>query len=306
MKRTSIFLLGIVLFSCHVFAQMSEPVPPYSFSHSVTSNIQTITMPKVNVDSLLEQDRISGKNVPYHFGYAFDRSYEFHQYGTWTDLPDGGKLWRLRVKSPGAYAISFAYDKFWLPKGATFHIYNQDKSMVIGAFTSKNNKPWGTFATTVVKGEEVTLEYYEPSDASKPGELQISKVNHAYKNPFPLPAGLQKPFSLDPWFGDSGGCNNNANCPTFDSWQEENHSVAAIEMGTDRCSGAMINNANQDYTPYLLTGKHCIDDSHVSPHSWIFHFNYESSSCSNPSSPPNSDQIEGAEIRAYNDQTDFF
>ena len=28
MKRTSIFLFGIVLFSCHVFAQLSEPVPP--------------------------------------------------------------------------------------------------------------------------------------------------------------------------------------------------------------------------------------------------------------------------------------
>jgi lysyl endopeptidase len=59
----------------------------------------------------------------------------------------------LKLHSPSAYSINLIYDEFYLPPGATFFIYNQDKTEVIGAFTDFNNKEHGKFSTSpIVRG----------------------------------------------------------------------------------------------------------------------------------------------------------
>ena len=76
-----------------------------------------------------------GLQTPTSKGYGFDVSYSLENSGTWEELIDGGKLWRLKIKSQDACSINLIYDKFCLPEGANFFIYNNDKSMVIGTFT---------------------------------------------------------------------------------------------------------------------------------------------------------------------------
>ena len=284
-----------------VFSQISEPIPPYSFQYTVPGKIQTINMPPLKVDSLLMQDKQQDRVRPYRFGYEFDVSYDNFNVGTWMDLPNGGKLWRLRIVSPGAYSINLIYKKFWLPKGATFHIYNQDKSMVLGAFTSRNNKPHGKFATDLVKGSVVILEYYEPPDVNDPGIIHISKVVHGYRNLFGLDSGLSKTQD----FGDSGGCNNNVDCPEWDAWYPgEVHSVDMVVAGGNRlCSGALVNNVREDYTPYFLIAQHCIYSE--DPNTFIFWFNYESSTCDDPIQPPGHQSVSGSHLVASNMASDF-
>ena len=121
-----------------LLAQVSEGGQPYTFSSLIADSIATITMASVDVAALLAEDELEAQQgipVPFRFGYPFDVSLGLDNAGTWTELPNGDYVWRLRIVSPGAYSINLLYDEFKLPPGAKFFIYNEDRSMVLGAFS---------------------------------------------------------------------------------------------------------------------------------------------------------------------------
>ena len=101
--------------------------------------------------------------------------------GTWDTLENGDRIWRLRLPSLHAYSINLIFSEFFMPQEEKLFIYNLDRTMVIGAFTSNNNMPQGKFATQPVRGDALILEYYEPANARGLGKLQVSKVIHAYR-----------------------------------------------------------------------------------------------------------------------------
>ncbi len=247
--------IGILLLAATTAtAQISDGGIPPSFERSLRSNAQRLMMPPVDVQALLAEDAAEeSKALPFRFGTPFDVNYSLDNSGTWEDLPDGGRIWRITFSSPGAYSINLIYSKYRLPEGAQLFVYNSDRTYVIGAFTAKNNKPHGEMATQPVMGDEVTVEYYEPASVVYEGELTISRVVHAYKDIFKTVKD-----ALD--FGGSGSCNNNVNCPEGANWQKEKRSVAMVltSGGTRWCSGSMVNNVRQDKTPYFLTANHCL------------------------------------------------
>jgi PKD repeat protein len=280
-----------------LMAQVSAGGTPVSFTKTMRTTIQSITMPPVDVAALLAEDSLEqAKGVPYRFGYPFEVAYDLQNSGTWETLSDGGRLWRLRIESPGAYSINLVYDRFWLPPGAKFFIYNEDRSMVIGAFTERNNKEHGKFATAPVKGDVSILEYYEPPGAT-PGIISIQRVVHAYRNLFNRDVVKE---TLG--FGDAGSCNNNVNCPEGADWQDDKRAVAMIltSGGFRICSGALVNNVRGDLTPYFLTANHCLGGEET----WIFMFNYESPSCANIDGPTWM-TVSGSTLRATNSYSDF-
>ncbi|MBM4170185.1 MAG: S1 family peptidase [Ignavibacteria bacterium] len=216
-------------------------------------------------------------------------------------------MWRLKIRSPGAYSINLIYDIFSLPDWATLYLYNEDKSYVIGAFTSDNNQQHGQFATQPVPGNAITLEYHEPANVRGLGRINISKVIHAYRPTFNkrawqtgAPDNLLGKV-LD--FGDSGPCNINVRCPEWASWDQQIRFVAMIitSSGTRLCSGALINNSRQDLTPFFLTANHCLKGN---PDTWIIMFNYESRGCANINGPTNQ-TISGTMTVANNSASDF-
>ncbi len=252
----------------------------------------------VDVEALLVEDSIEAEmGLPYRFGYAFDVDYTLENVGTWDSLPDGGRIWRFKITCPEAYSINLIYDYFWLPEGAQFFIYNPDHSMILGAFTSQNNKEHRKFSTSLVQGDISILEYYEPADVEAPGIINISRVVHGYKNFFSY-KGVDEALG----FGGSGSCNNNVNCPEGEPWQDEKRAVAMVVLqgGTRWCSGALVNNVRQDLTPYFLTANHCLG----SEATWIIMFNYESPSCENIDGPTWM-TISGTTRRASNSYSDF-
>lgn len=268
-----------LLLAGSVQGQVSEGGRPLSFVKSFKSAIQAVQMPPVDVEALLAQDAIEeSKGIPFRFGYPLDVNYNLYNCGTWEELEYGGGIWRLEIRSPGAYSINLLYSRYRLPEGAGLHIYNEDRSMVIGSFTARNNKEHGKFASAPVRGDVCILEYFEPADVRGLGEITISRVVHAYKDIFDF--NVTKSV-MD--FGGSGSCNNNVNCPEGDPWQDEKQSVALIltSGGYRLCSGALVNNTRQDGTPYFLTANHCLG----SAESWVFMFNYESPNCDNIDGP---------------------
>lgn len=272
-------LLSIWLF-CSLLSngQVSVSGKPHSFEYTLLGSVPTFHLPTVNESLLLAEDAQTQQNktAPLRFGKDFSVQLNLQNAGIWETLPNGDKVWRLKVRSKNAKSINFIFNDFFMPIGASLFIYNQDKTDLIGAFTHINNKAHGKFSTVPVQGEVVILEYFEPQTVQNQGRLQISSIVHAYRDMFKTASNYIQ--SLDKDYGDAGNCNKDINCIEGNDWQDEKRSVAMIlTSGNTRwCSGVMINNTAQDTTPYLLTGKHCLDGSEDT---WLFIFNYESPTC---------------------------
>ena len=298
MKRVYIFSLAIslLLMSLTGLSQVSKGGLPLSFQNSqfLTTQVPVEVMTGVDVQQLLAQDSVNdnNKDIPWRFGWNLYVSYDMANSGVWDVLPNGGRLWRLAIKCPGALSINLTFDNYRLPPGATFFEYNADRSQVIGAFTDFNNREDSAFATTLVKGEEIIMEYYEPKGSAFKGQVHLNRVTHGYRDAFTYAKS----------FGSSGSCNNNVHCPEAANWQNQVRSACMLVTGgSGFCSGSLVNNTSQDGTPYILTANHC----YSSPATWIFWFNWESPTCPNPPSSPPYNSISGAILNARNAASDF-
>jgi hypothetical protein len=117
---------------------LGQPVSggvPLSFSPSSGQQFkgdpQTLALERVHARRALAEDaRSPGPRftvpLPVDLGLA--------NAGEWTVLPDGGAVWRLKLRSAGALALAFLYDEFYLPPGATFFMYGEDRRQLLGAY----------------------------------------------------------------------------------------------------------------------------------------------------------------------------
>ena len=218
--------------------------------------------------------------------------------GSWIELKGGARIWRLRLESPGALATTIMYDEFSLPEGARLHIYNDDKSSVIGAFTSFNNQDGGTFATQLVMGEACTIEYYEPSNVRGLGHIQIAQLGHCYRNVFP-------PNYEEDSRGGSQFCEVDVNCSEGNNWQDEKHGVLgmsiATNFGSSWCTASLVNNTSLDCKNYILSAMHCTENSNNGNFGqYVFYFNYESTGCGSGNVNQNQ-SVTGCTLRADSD-----
>ncbi|MBU1920713.1 hypothetical protein KKG66_07695 [bacterium] len=268
--RSFLLLFVVTLLTTTAQAQVSAGGTPPSQSLANLSAPPTVTMAKIDVNDYIAEDKLQPKDVPPRFGVPFDVSLNLKNSGVWTDLPGGDRLWRLRIESEGAYSINLIYDRFYMPEGGKFFLYNDNYRYVIGAFTDYNNKETGMFSTQPVPDDAITLEYLEPASARGEGEISLMTVVHAYRNMF----GYRDSNNLDD-FGESGSCNNNVACDT--EWDDEERGVVVLltSGGYRYCSGSLINNVNEDATPYILTANHCSPGN-----TDIAMFNYKSPNCS--------------------------
>jgi PKD repeat protein len=203
--------------------------------------------------------------------------------GRWLYMADGSKLWQLKIKAPGAKALGVYYNQFWLPEQSKLYLYNEDRTQVIGAFTASNNHPSGLFATELIKGDVVVLEYFQPASVTVPATFNIHEVAYVYRGAENLSGNNARGF------GDSGSCQVNVNCSEGNNWANQKRSVLRIflKVGSSYgwCTGALINNTAQDCTPYVLTADHCGSGSSAADRNqWIFYFNYQAPGCTNPTS----------------------
>ncbi|MEI7596031.1 MAG: Ig-like domain-containing protein [Bacteroidota bacterium] len=303
MKKLKTLLMIIGLFTFFQSnAQISVGGIPPSFAKTTNSSfMQKISVPALEISTIEAEDAITIKDGSFpKVAKAIPVNYNMQNSGTWTVLPGRGKIWQLKIQSSGAKALSLMYDNFYLPKGTQLFLYNTDKSQVIGAFTDINNSESGKFCTELIQGEEVTLEYFEPSNDKSTTIynpiINISGIIYAYRD-------VEKLFKMqlrETGWGQSESCEVNVNCPEGTNWQKQKRGVAEIFCTEDGssfgwCSGTLVNNTSQDGTPLFLTADHCGGGAAASVFAyWQFYFNFEASGCSNPSSQPAYNTITGA------------
>ena len=140
MRQVYLLLVGLLFLvsSTITFAQPSKGGLPLSFSDAtITSDFEAINVPSINVDQVIAED--AQKGIILWVGRTIPLDYDMSNAGTWTILPNGTKIWRLKLSSLGAKALGVTYSDFYIPEGGKLYIYNDNKNQVIGAFTSENN-----------------------------------------------------------------------------------------------------------------------------------------------------------------------
>lgn len=239
-------------------------------------------MPGFDISQVLAEDAINDadKTKPWRFGYNYTVDLDPNNAGEWTELPNGDRIWRLTVRSTNAKSINVIFDDFYLPEGASIHMYNQDRSHLVGAYTPILNNPDHTLGTELVMGEEVTIEYYEPKASKDLGRLHINTVTHGYRSLNLLAENILKGLN------DSGACNIDVFCPLGNGWDDQIKSVGLVIVnGNTGCTGALINNTAGDARPFFLTANHCLGN----PSNWFFRFNWHSLNPSCATTTPSGD-----------------
>ncbi len=299
MNKKVFFILSFVLVFSGFFgkAQIQEKGTPWGVTYNLSvKNLSVKNLKAPDVDALLAEDAERAKEgVLYRVGVALPVHFTLDNSGEWTTLPDGKKIWRLRISSKGAEALTLDFDRFKMPLGAKFYVYAADKSHIIGAFTSQNNRKDLTFATRMVLSDDIVLELDLPAKLTEEPEISIFNVGYIYRNAETFLWKGPKP---------SGSCEVNVNCsPEGDDWQDEKRGVARILLKAGSqygyCTGTLINNTRNDCTPYFLSAAHCAEGSTDGdfPY-WVFYFNYEASTCSGTTGPDNQ-TVTGCEKIAY-------
>jgi hypothetical protein len=242
-------------------------------------------MPAFDVAEELRRDSLEGNNLRsgYRFAYKFMTGFNRSNSGVSFVLPDGTRVWRLGIRSGGAFSINVLFTEYELPEGAQLFLYNKERTHILGAFNHLNNSELGILPVSPVEGDELVIEYQEPANVPFAGRLTVGEVNHAYRSLRREPDDSR----------DSHACMQPLTCFYGDSGMEElGRSVVLLMIdGTTSCSGVMVNNTSGDGKPYLLTASHCINKNFtvtdpegpegfdVIAGSVVCYFNYDSPLC---------------------------
>jgi hypothetical protein len=276
------------------FSQQGDGGLPKTFKEVVDYNkIDKRVFDEPNITALKIEDSLTDNSgtAPWRFGFNNQTNINISNSGTWTNLPNGDRIWQLVIVCKNALTVNLTFSQTFIPKGNELYVYNPSKDFILGKFTASHLYN-GELGTELVPGEMTIVEYFVPKGSSI-GNINICTVTHGYRTPdeFLLKA-----------FGGSGACNVNVNCPEGAAWTQQRNSVVMLVSGSNGfCTGALINNTLNDGKPYVLTANHCYSN----PATWIFRFQWESTSCINPSTSPTFQSLSGAVLRAQGTPSDF-
>lgn len=276
-------------------AQLSEggvPIELTSLKSKTASKF--IELPSHQVKEKSLRAGLNGMLKSGTFAHSFEVDYTPANSGDLYKYADQ-RIWRLHIKSEGAKSLMLIFSKYHVPDGARLFIFNPEKTAVLGAFTSKNNKPFKKLAVYPLPGDELILQYEEPMNADFEGQLEISKVNHDYLGVVSLKNSRDRRLS--------GECNIDINCETAAEVGLQQRGVCRILADNEFGTATLMNNTAEDGHPMILSAFHIYDNDETAEVT-IYDFNYESPFCTGIDGYDNQ-SISGAEALASSQSLDF-
>jgi hypothetical protein len=96
--------------------------------------------------------------------------------------PDGSRVWRLRVSSPGAPTLNLGFTRFALPEAARLLVYAADFSNGTRAYTAADNALHGELWTPVILADDIVIELTVPAESADAVALTLGSVNVGYRD----------------------------------------------------------------------------------------------------------------------------
>jgi len=193
----------------------------------------------------------------------------------------GFVLFQLAYHASDVKGINFYFEKVALPNGSTFFLKGNYRGQTLQLpLNSKNNLD--KLATGFIYGDYAELHISVPADQLDQAVVLLEGIGLTNKRILPTDARKD--------FGDAASCNINIGCEEGTLWQEVGQSVVRILVRNENlvgwCTGVLVNNTAEDFTPYILTAQHCglneftgnlVAKSNFDQ--WVFYFNYEVNGC---------------------------
>ncbi len=193
----------------------------------------------------------------------------------------GSIRWSARVAVENGWRLRLVLREVFLPEGVRMWVYS-DSGETVGPFGLELRGPDATLYTPSVAGPRLTLEIELPrgvDPASASFELRDLVQLFSPQDTVSLVAGLLPKGSE---------CLKDANCVTTSQWEWIDlvqQSVGHIQFGAGFvCSGNLLNNTNEDLTPYFLTANHCFSNQADASSLEVF-WDYETPSCDSSNWP---------------------
>lgn len=231
-------------------------------------------------------------------GYTFAATFTPDHAGVWKHHRPDYDTWLLKINSPGAYGLAALLTDVHLLPGEKIYVYNQNTMRTLA---SGNTPDTGIWITNFLKGDELVIEFDVPVSNAKRSTFTIAGISHAYRDVFTTPSTPGLPVSRTQQEGTCYPCLEG----TF--WQDDRRSVVRILVFRSNtavvCTGALVNNAERNQRPFVLTAQHCIGSQFDASRS-IFTFNYEDLLCDGRSVSED-DALVGASYRASLYEHDF-
>ncbi|HET9211551.1 MAG TPA: hypothetical protein VFR03_14180 [Thermoanaerobaculia bacterium] len=234
--------------------------------------------------------------------------------GNWYDLAGGTRLWAAEIVSTDAVGLRLHFQSLQLPAGAELALYSPGAPGVARngyarfdperkvEFHEASAAASGDVWSRSFSGDRVRVEYLAPAGAGQELPFRIDSLQHFYIDPVDLAArGLVKGKE------DAGSCENDVTC--HPEWADVAKAVSRVSFvdagGSFLCSGQLLNDNAQDFTPYYLTANHCISTKGAAA-STEFFWLYQTSACNgNPPSLDNVPTSSGATLLSTSPTSDY-
>ncbi len=267
--------------------------------------IPEITVPSIDYIAVeeenIERDVKGGK---YCFAIPNEVSVTPKSHGVWEKLPNGKMRWSLRVNCDNGVSMNVGFGRYEMPESGSMVISDETREFEIRPFTAEDNKDHGELWTPIIPSHEAVIEIVVDRNEKNAlsNQIELTAINPGYRG-----------FKSENFAGSSGACNIDVLCEEGDDWWDVIPSVGVYTLsGYWTCSGAMVNNTAQDYTPYFLTANHC-GVTNSSDSSIVVYWNHHNSYCRTPGSGasggngngPLNQFTSGSTMRATRSYTDF-
>lgn len=302
-------LAWLMLFALSSVAAHAEAVVPTAARHAVldVNRVDAVLPAKLDLLSIGEEDVArEAQGLPPRFAIPERVSITPDKRGTWENLGNGQRLWRLRIVGrEGTTSLNLGFTQFHLTKGSRLMLYSADGSQMLRPFTAADNEQHGQLWTPVVTTDDLIVELTVPRREARAVKLEIGWINQGYRG-----FGTMSAES----YNKSGSCNLDVEClGSGDSWRNEMRAVGVISTGGSTfCTGSLLNDTAGDRKMYFITANHCGITS-TNAASLVVYWNYQNSFCRTPGSTQSGQAGDGtltqfhtgSFFRAANSPSDF-
>jgi hypothetical protein len=257
---------------------------------------QTLVLPTSEVTRRIAEEGNRESGGVYRFGVEVPVLLTPFTSGDSIDL-GAERAWRLKIASPHAVSLHLQLDSFDLVPGARLYVISETSGAVLGPYTSRDENPDRLLGIPPLPGDTLTLVYFSPR-SNELGGFRVTHVVHGYRDV----------LGASTWGNGAGGnastCNIDINCPIAAQHQDVKRAVALLVLGGGACSGALLNNVQQDGAQLFLTAEHCFN-AYPNTGGWSFVFNFEKPICSGIGGASKADTVSGATLLAKSGSTDY-
>ena len=303
---TILFALCSILFAATLSGQNTHGGVPYGLMPEYRSLLSTT----LKINKTLELSALDINNYEQNiqgtplFAIPMSISKDVMSRVVWQEIEEQQVGW-VRIKLNDPSGISLLLSDLDLKAGERIFFYDIDGRQVHGAYTLANNKSSKRFLSEIVKGEEIIIEIVRLAKSERKIPFKLKKMYKVIDN-----SEIEnQSMEVDTGFMASLPCHQNINCTIGNNVQTEKRGVMRVMMvleeGLGWCTGALMNNTNEDRAPLVLSAYHCQDGYTPLYDLWRFDFNFETNNCDDPSTRPSYQALQGCSFLAGVQETDF-